>query len=104
MRRRCGLCAKALMRSDPVEVQLRRKYSSVSVDVWPFRLSAEGRRRVRAAYCQALSHQRGRRQFSYGRSGGFAGDVDLARADELADELRRICWDADCLEPVELAA
>lgn len=102
MRRRCPSCAKALIRrGDPVDVQPRRRYASVAVDVWPYRLSDEGIDRVAAAFRGASRNRRG---FSYGRSGGYGHWIKRAAADDLADELRRIAWDADCLEAVEMAA
>lgn len=87
---------------DSVRVDLRRRYATVWLDVWPRRLTREGRRRVRAAYAEAFGRcpTCARGSFSYGNAGAFANRIDRDAADELADELRRIAFTPECTEEV----
>jgi len=80
---------------DPVRVEFRRAYARLDFDVWPRRLTEAGQNRLRAilrANCD--------RGFSYGASGCHCDRIDAAEAADLADELRELALDSECIEAI----
>jgi hypothetical protein len=88
---------------DPVRLRPKRIYAEIDMDVYPRRLTERGINRMADLLRAALQENTAKRvSCSHGRSGCHVNRIDKEIARGLADELRRVASDPDCIEEVHL--